>query len=139
MSLYEELARAALERAATIDPIQVRIDPNGWLSYYTWSPTPGQEIFYYGASIGVWRGVYRFVPGLDDPVFSPHQMTPRDSVADFTGLLARCGLDSMRFVVDRLDAPWWMPDNGQDRPEPPIAEYPYDYPWDIIRHRGIDR
>jgi hypothetical protein len=28
-----------------------------------------------------------------------------------------------------MDAPWWMPDLGQEKPQPPSEDYPSDYPW----------
>jgi hypothetical protein len=31
-------------------------------------------------------------------------------------------------VVDRMDAPWWMPDEGQEKPSKPLEDYPKDYP-----------
>jgi hypothetical protein len=27
-----------------------------------------------------------------------------------------------------MDAPWWMPDDGQERPAKPSKDYPDDYP-----------
>lgn len=65
-------------------------------------PEHGQKVWYYGPLIGVWSGHYEFQP--DDPV-SPH--------------LFFCG--SQPGVVDRMDAPYWMP-ISDEKPEPPFVE-----------------
>jgi len=31
-------------------------------------------------------------------------------------------------IVDRMDAPWWQPYEGQPKPKRPTADYPKDYP-----------
>lgn len=80
-----------------------------WNSFFSVQPTDGQKIFYYGEPIGVWRGKYSL--DYNDPV-SPHRMFCSESPG----------------VVDRMDAPWWMPDEGQDKPAPPGQTYPEDYP-----------
>lgn len=63
-------------------------------------PEHGQKVWYYGPMIGVWSGHYEFQP--DDPV-SPH--------------LFFCG--SEPGLVDRMDAPYWMP-ISDEKPEPPV-------------------
>jgi len=81
-----------------------------WISFFERQPEHGQGIWYYGECIGVWAGEYHYDP--DDPV-SPHLMFCHES----TG------------VVDRMDAPWWMPDDGKMlRPQKPSEKYPKDYP-----------
>ena len=83
-----------------------------WISFFERQPKHGQTIFYYGQPIGVWVGRYEYHP--DDPV-SPHLMF--------------CGEGKIRGVVDRMDAPWWMPySEDVTRPEKPAADYPADYP-----------
>lgn len=81
-----------------------------WLSFFGHRrPINGQKIFYYGEFIGVWRGTYNL--DWNDPV-SPHRIFCGESPG----------------VVDRMDAPWWMPDEGQGKPEKPSDAYPKDYP-----------
>ena len=80
-----------------------------WISFFDRQPRDGQAIWYYGECIGVWKGHYSYSP--DDPV-SPH--------------LIFCGQHPG--VVDRMDAPWWMPYEGQSKPLMPSTEYPDDYP-----------
>lgn len=80
-----------------------------WISFFSQQPDVGQDIYYYGPPIGVWRGVYAYSP--DDPV-SPHII----HCAERPG------------VVDRMDAPWWQPFDGQPKPDAPTMEYPSDYP-----------
>jgi len=43
-------------------------------------------------------------------------------------VLADYGLNNVAFMVDRMDAPWWMPYEGQPKPEKPSEPYPKDYP-----------
>ena len=31
-------------------------------------------------------------------------------------------------MVDYMDAPWWMPDEGQEKPQPPAKPYPDGHP-----------
>lgn len=81
----------------------------GWISFFARQPEAGQSIYYYGPPIGVWRGRYEYSP--DDPV-SPH--------------IIHC--DESPGVVDRMDAPWWQPVAGQDKPGKPGQDYPSDYP-----------
>jgi uncharacterized Fe-S cluster protein YjdI len=84
-----------------------------WLSFFGYRrPINGQKIIYYGEPIGVWRGTYKI--DRSDP-FCEH--------------LIFCGEGSIGGVVDRMDAPWWMPDEGQDKPQPPKDPYPKDYPF----------
>jgi hypothetical protein len=85
-----------------------------WISFfpgkdYHRMPRDGQKIIYYGEAIGVWRGEYVYSP--NDPV-SPHIIHCHESPG----------------VVDRMDAPWWMPDEGQEKPQPPEKDYPDGYP-----------
>jgi hypothetical protein len=81
-----------------------------WLSFFDRQPENGQGIWYYGEHIGVWAGEYVYSP--NDPV-SPHIMLCHESPG----------------VVDRMDAPWWMLDDGvMSRPDKPEKDYPEDYP-----------
>ena len=81
-----------------------------WISFFERQPENGQSIWYYGECIGVWSGEYRYSP--DDPV-SHHIMVCNESYG----------------FVDRMDAPWWMPDDGKMvRPNKPNEKYPKDYP-----------
>lgn len=81
-----------------------------WISFHgPRRPINGQEIYYYGEHFGVRKGKYRFMP--DDP-WSAH-------IIQSTECAGSC---------DRMDAPWWMPNLGQDRPEKPETPYPKDYP-----------
>jgi hypothetical protein len=82
---------------------------DGWVSFFDRLPVAGQTIYYYGPDIGVWRGTYAYAP--DDPV--SHHMI-------------HCG--ESPGVVDRMDAPWWQPFAGQDKPAAPNVPYPSDYP-----------
>ena len=80
-----------------------------WISFFEKQPYEGQQIFYYGEPIGVWAGRYNYSP--NDPV-SPHIIHCSETFG----------------VVDRMDAPWWMPYEGQPKPERPESDYPKDYP-----------
>lgn len=80
-----------------------------WISFFEKQPEHGQKIYYYGQYIGVWLGHYEY--HIDDS-FSPH--------------IIIC--DECPGVVDRMDAPWWMPYYGQPKPEKPKSYYPIDYP-----------
>ena len=81
-----------------------------WISFFERQPEDGQGIWYYGEYIGVWCGEYRYAP---DDLVSPHLMICHESPG----------------LVDRMDAPWWMLDDGKmDRPEKPSKDYPDDYP-----------
>lgn len=92
---------------------------SAWISFFSSQPEPGQEIYYYGPPIGVWRGRYTFAP--DDPV-SPHLIHCCESPG----------------VVDRTDAPWWQPCVGQEKPKAPAMEYPADYPRRTSDDRSTD-
>ena len=72
-----------------------------WVNAMESLPHHGQEVWYYGDCLGVWRGRYEFHP---DALVSPH--------------LFLCG--ESPGVCDRMDAPWWMP-LSDDRPEPPVT------------------
>lgn len=96
-----------------------------WISYFDKQPAQGQKIFYYGEFIGVWRGRYSYDP--DDGV-SPHRMICEETSKETEDLLAEYGLGNLQMVVDRMDAPWWMPDEGQEKPEKPSQPYPNNYP-----------
>jgi hypothetical protein len=81
-----------------------------WISFFEKQPYEGQQIFYYGEPIGVWAGRYNYSP--NDPV-SPHLIYCSEAFG----------------VVDRMDAPWWMPNDGvMSRPNKPDQPYPKDYP-----------
>lgn len=83
-----------------------------WISFHgPRRPINGQKIIYYGEPIGVWRG--RYVIDRDD-AFCEH--------------LIFCCEGTIGGVVDYMDAPWWMPDEGQPKPPPPEQPYPPDYP-----------
>jgi hypothetical protein len=83
-----------------------------WISFfpgkdYHRMPRDGQKVWFYGEPIGVWCGTYHFTP---DDSFSHHH------------------LHSNGGFCDRMDAPWWMPDEGQEKPQPPDKPYPDGYP-----------
>ena len=80
-----------------------------WISFFEQQPEDGQLIYYYGEYIGVWAGQYIYSP--NDPV-SPHILICKESPG----------------LVDRMDAPWWMPYEGQPKPQRPETDYPQDYP-----------
>ena len=82
-----------------------------WISFHgPRRPINGQKIIYYGEAIGVWRGTYRI--NYNDP-FCIHNIDCSESWGN----------------IDYMDAPWWMPDVGQEKPQPPTESYPPDYPW----------
>ena len=72
-------------------------------------PIDGQKVIYYGEPIGVWRGTYK-----------------RNRGYDYCEHLLICGESAG--IVDRMDAPWWMPDEGQEKPQRPEKDYPDGYP-----------
>jgi hypothetical protein len=81
-----------------------------WISFFDRQPEDGQGIWYYGQHIGVWAGEYRYCP---TDKYSHHIMHCHESIG----------------VVDRMDAPWWMLDDGKmNRPEKPSRLVPPDYP-----------
>lgn len=78
-----------------------------WISFFERQPENGQSIWYYGKYIGVWAGRYEYHP--NDPI-SHHLMISEGG------------------IVDRMDAPWWMPNDGViSRPNKPDQPYPKDY------------
>ena len=82
-----------------------------WISFHgPRRPINGQKIIYYGEAIGVWRGIYKI--DYNDK-FCIHNIYCSESWGN----------------VDYMDAPWWMPDVGQEKPQPPNESYPPDYPW----------
>jgi uncharacterized Fe-S cluster protein YjdI len=81
-----------------------------WISFHgPRRPINGQSIYYYGHHIGVWRGTYRI--NYED-AFCIHNIDCGEAPGN----------------VDYMDAPWWMPDDGQERPEKPSRPVPPDYP-----------
>ena len=83
-----------------------------WLSFFGYRrPINGQNIYYYGEGIGgPWKGKYVYNP--KDPI--SHHNIHSTECAGF---------------CDRMDAPWWMPDDGiMVRPNKPTQLYPSDYP-----------
>ena len=82
-----------------------------WISFFgPRRPINGQLIWYFGEAIGKHRaGKYVYCP--DDP-FDQHMIQS-------TICAGWC---------DRMDAPWWMPDEGQPTPDDPPTLYPEDYP-----------
>ena len=96
-----------------------------WLSFFGHRrPINGQAIWYYGEAIGVWRGTYRL--NWNDPV-SPHVIVCGERDDETDQVLSEFGLAGIEMSVDRNDAPWWQPDEGQPRPEKPSDPYPSDY------------
>ena len=84
-----------------------------WISFHgPRRPINGQKIIYYGEPIGVWRGTYKI-----------------DRTDPYCEHLIFCGEGTIGGVVDYMDAPGWMPDVGQEKPQPPSEPYPKDYPW----------
>ena len=82
-----------------------------WISFHgPRRPINCQKIIYYGEAIGVWRGIYKI--DYNDK-FCIHNIYCSESWGN----------------VDYMDAPWWMPDVGQEKPQPPNESYPPDYPW----------
>lgn len=96
-----------------------------WISFFgPRRPINGQKIWYYGEHIGVWRGTYKL--DWNDPV-SPHIIVCGEKSASTDDILEEYGLSNLTMIVDRMDAPWWMPDEGQDRPSKPEKDYPDNY------------
>jgi hypothetical protein len=101
-----------------------------WLSFFGYRrPINGQRIYYYGENIGVWRGRYKI--DWNDPV-SPHLILCEEETSLPDGLLDAvqiiAGEPKVTGVVDNMDAPWWQPYEGQQKPLPPNKPYPDDYP-----------
>jgi hypothetical protein len=81
-----------------------------WISFHgPRRPINGQNIYYYSEHFGVRKGKYVYSP--NDP-YSPHMIHSTECAG----------------FCDRMDAPWWMPDDGQERPVKPSKDYPDDYP-----------
>lgn len=104
-----------------------------WISFFgPRRPRNGQKIYYYGENIGVWKGRYKI--DYNDPV-SHHLILceEENSLPDelLDAVKAIAGEPKVTGVVDRMDAPWWMPDEGQPKPNKPEKDYPEDYPgWE---------
>lgn len=96
-----------------------------WISFFAKQPEHGQKIFYYGEPIGVWMGHYEYRP---DDKFSPHLMFCEERDSETEAALDAYGLTGITMTVDRMDAPWWMPYEGQEKPTKPAQDYPEDYP-----------
>jgi|GEM_PF-6037746 len=98
-----------------------------WISFFGHRrPINGQKIYYYGESIGVWQGRYKI--DRNDPVSEHIIICEEKKDQETNDVLAAYGLNNLTFVVDRMDAPWWMPYEGQPKPEKPNEPYPKDYP-----------
>ena len=81
-----------------------------WISFHgPRRPINGQKIIYYGKAIGVSRGTYKI--DYEDS-FCIHTIHCEDGWGN----------------VDYMDAPWWMPDEGQEKPNKPSKDYPDGYP-----------
>ena len=81
-----------------------------WISFFgPRRPINGQSIYYYSEHFGVRKGKYVYSP--NDP-YSPHMIHSTECAG----------------FCDRMDAPWWMPDDGQERPVKPNRPEPPDYP-----------
>lgn len=99
-----------------------------WISFHgPRRPINGQKIFYYGEAIGVWRGRYKL--DRNDPYCQHLIICEEKSDKETTEVLSKYGLDKITMTVDYMDAPWWMPDEGQEKPTKPTEDYPKDYPW----------
>jgi hypothetical protein len=101
-----------------------------WISFFgPRKPVNGQKIYYYGEGIGVWKGRYKI--DFNDPV-SPHLILCEEEnglpneVQSAVEILAK--EPNVTGVVDNMDAPWWMPYEGQPKPPKPDKDYPDDYP-----------
>lgn len=84
-----------------------------WISFfpgkdYHRMPRDGQKVIYYGEPIGVWRGTYKRVK---EDICCEHLLLCNDGG-----------------VCDIYDTPWWQPDEGQEKPQPPTKPYPDGYP-----------
>jgi hypothetical protein len=96
-----------------------------WISFFEKQPEHGQKIYYYGQYIGVWLGRYEYHP---DDLFSPHLIICEEKDDETETVLSTYGLAGLSMTVDRMDAPWWIPYYGQDKPPKPKSYYPIDYP-----------
>lgn len=100
-------------------------DKMEWISFFgPRRPINGQKIYYYGEHIGVWKG--RYVIDRNDPV-SLHIIICEERDEESDKVFAEYGLNKLACVVDRMDAPWWMPYEGQPKPKKPNEDYPKDY------------
>jgi hypothetical protein len=89
-----------------------------WISFFgPRRPINGQKVYYFGEYIGVWQGRYEI--HRDDPV-SEHILICEETPG----------------IVDRMDAPWWMPYEGQPKPQRPAKDYPDDYPRLMVSKDG---
>jgi hypothetical protein len=97
-----------------------------WISFFgPRRPINGQKIYYYGKHIGVWQGRYEI--HHDDPV-SAHIIICEERSEETDEVLSEYGLKGITMMVDRMDAPWWMPYEGQAKPAKPDQDYPPEYP-----------
>lgn len=82
-----------------------------WIECRERLPINGQQVWYYGPAIGVWRGHYEIDKTQEgQELFRQYGVPPH---------LFVCGEQSWG-VVDSDDAPWWMPyEDGAERPEKP--------------------
>lgn len=84
-----------------------------WVRCRERMPINGQEVWYFGEMLGVWRG--RFV--IDKSAWA-YRMIEEWGVPNTTFV---CG--ESPGVCDTDDAPYWMPyEAGADRPTPPSLE-----------------
>ena len=82
-----------------------------WISFFgPRRPIDGQTIYYYGHHFGVRRGTYH--SNSNESYWSRHMIHSLECAG----------------YCDRMDAPWWMPDEGQTKPEKPARIIPEDYP-----------
>ena len=81
-----------------------------WVACRDRLPVSGQEVWYYGPAVGVWRGHYKIDKSEEGLAMCRKWGVPPH--------LFICG-ESIG-VVDTDDAPWWMPyESGSDRPSKP--------------------
>lgn len=98
-----------------------------WISFFgPRRPINGQKIYYYGEAIGVWSGTYKI--DRNDPVCEHLIICDEEPDKETNEVLKEYGLDKLTMMVDRMDAPWWMPNDGQPKPSKPSEPYPKDYP-----------
>lgn len=81
-----------------------------WINCRERLPINGQDVWYYGPDIGVWRGRFE----IDS---TPEAESIRKQLGISTNLFI---CDEALGVVDTADASYWMPrEAGSDRPEKP--------------------